>query len=115
MSPVVLGGIATAAGGALMLAVGAVLAEPALRQLTRNLAHAHRALRRYRRQLAQYEHDLDVAETEVRDLAEAVAELREGIPGVWDEAFKAGQQTDEWALVAAEVQRRQRERGGGRS
>jgi len=115
VSPVVLGGIAAAAGGALLVGIGAVAASPALRLLARRLARSHRDLRRYRRQLAQYEHDLDVAKTEVRDLAEAVAELREGIPKVWDEAFKASQQTDEWTLVAAEVQRRQREHGGGRS
>jgi chromosome segregation ATPase len=115
ISPVVLGGIATAAGGALMLGIGAVLAQPALRHLTRRLARAHAELHRHRRLAARYEQRLDHAETEVRELTDAVAELREGISDVWDRAFEAGRTTDEWTLISAERERRRLERGGGRS
>ena len=115
MSPVVLGGIAAAAAGVLLVGVGIVAAEPTVRLLTRRLARAHRDLHRYRRRLARYERDLARAEAEVRDLTEAVEELREGVGRVWDQAFKAGRETDEWALITRDAERRQCEYGGGRS
>jgi len=105
VSPVVVGGIATAAGGALLVGIGVAAGRWWER---RTCANDHDLLPVLERRLARAEraHEADL---------DAIAELREGVGDVWDRAFEAGRTTDEWTLVAAEVQRRQRERGGGRS
>jgi len=102
MSPVVLGIMISAAGGALLVGVGIMAAEPVVRLLTRRLARAHRDLHRYRRQLACYERDLHRAETEVRELGEAVAEYKEAIPKIWDAvmAIRLQRGAEVWELPA---------------
>ena len=105
MSPVVAAFVATATAGLLCGLVGVAAGRWWER---RTCANDHDLLPVLERRLARAEraHEADL---------DAIAELRAGVSDMWDRAFKAGRTTDEWTLVAAEVQRRQRERGGGRS
>jgi len=105
MSPVVVGGIATAVGGALLVGVG----------IAAGRWQARREWAAHRDYTAVLEANLALVEAEARYLQAAVEELREGVGRVWDQAFKAGRETDEWTLITREAERRQREHGGGRS
>lgn len=116
VTPVTLGGIATVAGGALMLAVGVAIARPTVRTLARRVARQQVELVRYRRLARRHLLDLEDAEVRVALLEEDVAELREAVPKVWDAGVAAARQlcshhhgpedgVEVWELPAEVVER----------
>lgn len=101
-----------ALGGAALVGVGAGVGAWATQHAwPRTLGH----LLRTEIRLGGAELRIRRLQAEVDQAQTDLAELRDDIPGVWESGFAAGQHTDEWTLVVAEVQRRQREHGGGRS
>lgn len=101
----VLGGVALVGIG---IGIGAIAVDRGVPWLAHKLARQQAELVRLRWDRVAILH-------RVAELTDHLEELRDGIPEVWESGFKAARDTDEWTLVAAEVQRRQREHGGGRS